>query len=154
MLFGRKQKELEELIAHNADTISKLHTRLGEKNEQLLAQDKEIDALKAKASSGIACIEALIGRGIEWYDPSKLDYDAQVSYWNTAKSLVGNDVLQNEANHLIADLTKEGMTASKDYQHLYGLRMSINGIQTLLERLGEIPDPRKKESAEDLHSAI
>lgn len=189
MLFGRKQKELEDkltsyerLIAANADTISELHTRIGKKNEEFEQYDlqitelrngkldltydiqdlhksneflsNEVDKLYDKLKTGIACIEVLIGRGIEWYDPLKLPYDAQVAYWNNARALLINDVLVNEKNHLEADLMKEGVIGAQDYEKLYGIRMSINGIQALIERLEGIPDPRRQESEENLFADV
>ncbi len=147
MLFGRKQKELEDKLDVERVTNRALHAQI----TSLIITREEA---KEKAATGTACIEALLGRGIEWYDPSKLDYEAQVSYWNTARSLLDNDVLMNEFNHYVADTIEHGVLQSKDYQELYGVRMSINGAKALIERLKEIPDPRTHETHDDLHALI
>ena len=111
----------------------------------------EIESLK---TSGTACVEAVMQRGIEWVDVGKMDYQAQVDYFNHAKELAKNETLINECNRLRADWARFAISEAPDFGAVRDMRMCVNALELLFERLASIPDPRRYESVEEPHAAI
>jgi hypothetical protein len=100
-------------------------------------------------------IEAVLRRGVNWYDFEKLDLQKQVTYYNDIQLVLQNQAYMNEVNHFLADLIEEVAKSDSEHNRDKMLRYSINGIQVLHERLGDIQDPRAKEPTKDtIHDVV
>lgn len=94
-------------------------------------------------------IEAVMKRGIGWYDFEKLDTSEKQSYYNQIQSVLRSEAFQNEVNHLMADWVQEIAESDNEPNKDKILRYSINGLKILMERLESIPDPAKEEPPKD-----
>lgn len=99
-------------------------------------------------------IKGILGRGVEWYDYHKLAPDKKRLYYGEAQKILRSEVFVNEVNAFIADLVRTIAYESTNHEMTAALRFSINGVQTLRERLESIEDPSKEIAVEDLNSAI
>jgi hypothetical protein len=120
------------------------------RDSEILFLRTQLEDLKAKSLSGRACVENVLQKGIEWYDPTTMSYQEQVSYKADAVSVLKNATLLNELRHFESDLVAHIATQSKSFEEVMNLRMGINVLALLMERLESIPDPRDtEEPAED-----
>lgn len=110
---------------------------------------EENDNLTERAKTGIPCIEAVLGRGIDYYDPSKLEYAEQVAYKDKAKEVLKNETFLNEIRHLEANWVEFCAKGAKTFEEVNSMRMCINALELLQERLNTIPDPRKPKMETD-----
>ena len=85
-----------------------------------------------------------MGRGIEFYDYSKLDKNAWRSYYNDAQQISQNDVFKNEINHYIADLVKFISYEAATFDQVLHTRTAIVTLETLMIRLQSIENPNKE----------
>lgn len=99
-------------------------------------------------------IEKTLQRDISFYPYEKLDHESQRNYYADAQSILNNEVFKNETKHLIADWVEFIAYRSKDHNTTENIRMTINGLELLKERLGKITNPDKIETKEDLDSAV
>ena len=114
---------------------------------------KEVELLKPSSPEKV--IENILQRGISWYDYRELAEAKRVTYYSDAVNVLENNTLKNEINHLLSDLVQHIAKKSTDFQEVRDLRMTINGVELLRERLSSIENPLKPENPdEDLHSSI
>lgn len=110
--------------------------RLMEEHDRLV---DEFEAYKKLSNYSVAkpekVIEKIIGRGIGWYDFEELQIDKKLEYINKAKEIVENPVFLNEINCAVTDVIKEIALKSQDFDQVKDLRMTINGLELLKERL-------------------
>ena len=99
-------------------------------------------------------VAKVLKRGIDWYDYQKLDLAGRNSYWSDIQSVIMNESYQNEINHFIADLVKEIAYGTKSFEDVRDLRMTINGVQTLQERLESITKYVDSESTDEIYEAL
>jgi len=99
-------------------------------------------------------VEQVLGRGIEWFDYNELSQSDLQAYYQNAQLILKNPVFTNEVSRIVADCMKWALREAKDFDSVRDMRMNINGIELLKERLGAIPNPLKVVNEEDLHSAI
>ena len=151
-LFGRKELRLLE------DRLEESRRREENLQRSFVNQEKFISDLQKKhqqeLGSATKCVEAIMARGISWYDVGKLPYDQQLQYFMDAQALARDDVLLNEIQHLNADWLQFMATRAKDISMVRDMQISISATKLLLERLESIPDPRKHETSDELHSPI
>jgi hypothetical protein len=119
--------------------------------EELIERDK---LFEESINSGEWCIEAVLKRGIDYYDSSKLEYAEQVTYKERANEVLKNETFQNEIRHLEADWVEFCAKGAKTFEEVRDMRMAINALQLIVERLEAIPDPRKPKGDTDLFEAI
>lgn len=98
-----------------------------------------------KLSQEEKVIEKIIRRGIEWYDWKELNEAERKTYEQNALNILRNNVFQNEINHTVADLVKEIALKSQNWEEVKDLRMTINGIELLRERLSDVSEPKERE---------
>ena len=128
-MFNRNKKKLQEkerYIAELTDESNKWH-------------DKYIEVLRESTPENV--LRVIMNRGINWYDYSELSVEKQKAYYDGAQSLLRSKVLSNEINHYIADMVEFAAKDSKDFAGVRDARMTINGLETLKERLESIIDP-------------
>lgn len=87
-------------------------------------------------------IEAILKRGIKWYDYKELDFASQLSYYNNAVLARNNEVLVNEVKHALSDLVTHIANKSQNFEEVRDLRMTMNGMQLILDRLESIEKPK------------
>lgn len=127
-------------------------------NKRLVADvealEMELEELEKVLPEGTACVEAVMDRDINWFDYHALDFDTKLTYYNDAQSLLQNPTLRNECDRLKADWARFCMAEAKDFGTVRDMRMCVNALELLMERVGSIEDPRKKESKIDLHADL
>lgn len=141
MFLGRKNKELNDTVL----ALERINA----------AQTARISELEKKVETGTACIEAVLKRDISWYDISKLGDTALENYKRDAQHILGTEVFQNEVRHYVADIVQDIARASRSYEDVRDLRMTIIGLEAFIERLQSIPDfARHVTNEEDLYEPI
>lgn len=113
----------------------------------------EYRTLKA-SSTPENVIKEILKKGIEWYDYKDLSESDRISYANKAKDLLRNDVFNNELNAFVSDLVNEIAYTACSEDIVNKLRYSINGVETLKERIERIAMPPKEKDAEDPFEGI
>lgn len=113
----------------------------------------EYRTLKA-SSTPENVIKEILKKGIEWYDYKDLSESDRISYANKAKDLLRNDVFNNELNAFVSDLVNEIAYTACSEDIVNKLRYSINGVETLKERIERIAMPPKENDAEDPFEGI
>jgi hypothetical protein len=101
-------------------------------------------------------VEKIIRRGIDWYDYEDIsDINHKRQYFHNAQSVLKNETFINEIKHLLADQVEFIARESRSHEETMNIRMTINAIDLIKERLESIYDPDKdKPSTNNLHSAI
>ena len=99
-------------------------------------------------------VESIIKRGIDWFDPSKLDKGRQLTYSADAKTILESETFNNELNRYITDLMKFITYESKDFEQVLHTRSIIVGLESFKNRLKNIEQPISPKEAEDPHEAI
>lgn len=107
--------------------------------------EREILELKQKIRSMIndskpeSVIREIMGRKIKWYDYQSLkDKQAKIVYIDEAQRIANSSVYQNEINRAVYDIIQHIAIESKSFEETRDLRMTINGIELLRERLSQI----------------
>ena len=98
--------------------------------------------------------EAIMGRGINWYNYEELPYDQRMLYYNNAQSVLRNETFQNEIKTIFSDWVNHLATQSKDWNEVRDIRAMMNGVDMLRKRFAEIKNPEKQVSKENIHEAI
>jgi hypothetical protein len=100
-------------------------------------------------------LQKIMGRGIAWYDFNELNPNQKREYYNNIQAVITNESFVNELNHLIADQVEYIARQSKSHEDTMNVRMTINAVDMIKERLESIPDPRVPEpTVEEIHEAI
>ena len=99
-------------------------------------------------------VEKVLKRGISWYDFAELDDNDRRNYANEATRLLQSEVLENEKNAVLKDLVEFIAKKSPDHKTTENLRMTINGIELLIERLGVISNNDREVTTDDIHDAV
>lgn len=86
-------------------------------------------------------IERIMKRGIEWYDYNELNGNAKKEYYNNIQAVLKNEAFFNEINHLIADQVEYIARESKNHEDTTNIRMTINAVDLIKQRLEEIQNP-------------
>jgi hypothetical protein len=113
--------------------LQKLHDELVDENNLLKEQVKNPKAEDV--------IRAILGRDISWYDYNKLDFSGQQGYYQNAQSIVINETFNNEVAHFIADQIKFIGMESQSHSQTMNVRSGIVAVETLVERIKNIPSP-------------
>lgn len=133
---------------------TEIRAQLRNTEAELAVLQRKLEKEAHKASSGQACIEAVLARGIEYYDSEKLNYADQVTYVQKARDVLANETLQNEIRHLEADWVTYCAKDAHCYEEVRDMRMSINALELLLDRLANIPDPRKPAGEDEPFASV
>lgn len=100
-------------------------------------------------------VEMVMRRGIGWYDYDELDGNAKKAYYNDLQAVITNKSFINELNHLFADQVEFIAKESRNHEETMNIRMTINAIELIKERLEGIGDPDiVPPSAEEINEAI
>lgn len=111
--------------------------------EALEANVKLMKVVHSKSTPELV-VERVMRRGIGWYDYEEiLNENAKKAYYNDAQSVVKNSAFVNELNHLFADQVEFIAKESRDHEETMRIRMTINAIELIKERLEGIYDPAK-----------
>jgi hypothetical protein len=118
--------------------------------KKLEVLEAKVAELEAQRKSPKAVIEAILGRGIKWYDWNELAKESdKVDYYDEIQYALNNDALWNEVNHFLNDLISEVAKSDNEPHRDKLLRYSINGLDCLRERLEEIPNPQANKPDDD-----
>lgn len=124
--------------------------------QKQLAHEKALRlAVEERAERGVYCVERVMARNLGYYDFSKLDAAAQITYRKDAESLLRNEVLLNEIQHLEADWIAFCAKEAANFRAVRDIRMCINALEVLKGRLAQIPvQARHKVDEESLFDPI
>jgi hypothetical protein len=107
-----------------------------------------IDELEKKSTAEVV-LEKVMKRGIEWFDYEELSDNDKKLYYNEIQQVIKNKSFINELNHLIADQVEYIARESKNHEDTMNVRMTINAVDLIKERLEGIYDPSIKKPSED-----
>lgn len=149
-LINIKNKENEDLRVALQEKSKKI-TDLFLENTAL---KKTVEVLEVEKKSPRKVVEAVMAKKIEWYNYQDLAPSDRFQYYQNAQSILNNPVFLNEKNYLISCWAKWCLEHAHDFEGVKDMRMSVNGITLLEERLGEIESPHDSYSMEDLTAAL
>lgn len=111
--------------------------------EKIVKEDYRLmNNVMSKATSELV-LEKIMKRGIEWFDYDKLDENAKKRYYADIQAVIKNGSFINELNHLIADQVEYIAREAKNWDEVMNIRMTINAVDMIKERLESVPDPRQ-----------
>jgi len=114
----------------------------------------EAEVLKNKVGDSRYVVEKIMKRGIGWYDYNLLKPNEMKEYYADAQSALRNKTLINELNHIVADAVEYISRDSKNFDDVEKIRMTINAVDLIKQRLEGISDPNKSVSKNNIHEAI
>ena len=85
---------------------------------------------------------------------TELSFAEKKQRYNEAQSLLRNKILKAEIKRIIDDTMEEIVFRSQDFSQVLNLRMTINGLNLLIERLEAINNPEREQSFENVDEAI
>lgn len=98
-------------------------------------------------------LEDILGHDLEYFD-YKENRSVWSSYHADAQAIVTNSTFLNEINHYRRILMEEATFKVEDFDKLMHVRTAIVTLETLLERLKSIEDPRVEITKENINDAI
>lgn len=123
--------------------------------EKLIQENERLTKDILNRATSELVLRKIMGRGIEWYDFNELNPNQKKTYYNDIQSVIKNDAFINELNHLIADQVEYIARESKNHEDTMNVRMTINAVDMIKERLESIPDPTPVlPTEENVHEAI
>jgi len=126
--------------------------KFAEEKERIWKQEAENSRLAknilAQATPEVV-IEKIMKRGIEWFDYEDLPMNQRKEYYNDIQAVITNKSFINELNHLIADQVEYIARESRNHEETMNIRMTINAIDLIKQRLENIPDPIQKQPSMD-----
>ena len=123
-----------------------------EETNQFLSQQYQ-NLLQTKISPETV-IANILQRGIAWYNYEELDMAGRNEYHSNIQSVIRNEAYQNEVNHYIADIVQEIAKKSKDFGEVRDLRMIINAMEALKERMESVTKYERDESTDEIYEAL
>lgn len=123
--------------------LDKIRQFIYRRREQEL--QNEITRLKEKINTTIDelgdpkyVIRNILKRDLKFFDYKKLKPEEQEGYVHTGKAVLNNPTYQNEIKHMYVDLVNEIAKESPNFENVMALRMTMNGITLLKERIEEL----------------
>ncbi len=113
--------------------------------EIISSKINQVVELKKKLKSPSEVVKALTSDDFKFFDYKTLEPQDQKNYFDQAQHVLRMEVVQNEVHALNAGFADETIKRSKDFDNVLAMRHQISGIQLLMERLAEIPDPSQIE---------
>lgn len=137
-LFKNKSKEdFKELNDYLFEKIQQLEAINEGLNQKIIKLNK--------LNNSESLLYEFIKRRPKYFDVDLLSEGDQLKYYNESKNLLDNKVLQNEISALVNDFMEEIALRSDNFETVRALRMSINALQLITERLEDIQMPNKEE---------
>lgn len=133
--------------------LSDYITILKSENTNLKIQEAKFDQFKNLFTAEIV-IAKIIDRGINWYDWKELDTGKQKAYEQGALTILRSEVFNNEIKHTVSDIVQEIAKNAKSWEEIMALRMTINGLELLKERLETISLVENEQTKDNLESVI
>lgn len=122
---------------------------------EVLTSRSKIKKLEKQLSDPRKVIEKVLGRGVDWYDWEKLDYQAKLNYYSDIQRVLTNEAFGNEVKHYLGDLIQEIAMSDNQPNRDKIMRYSINGLKAFIERLEEMQDPKIDEpTTDEVHEDI
>jgi len=137
-------------------------------SKRVFELEEEIESLKNERENLIArlfdaentptaemVVKKVLGRGIGWYDYNEInDQSRKKTYFNDIQQVLKNESFTNELNYLLADMVQHVAKASKSHDETLQVRMIINAIEMIKERLEGISSPDSHvPTTNDIHDA-
>jgi len=94
-------------------------------------------------------IDKILKRKIEWFNYDLLEGREKEEYYKKTQEILNNPIFHNEIKHFFADVVQHIAKTSKDFEEVRDLRMTMNGVEALLERMERIQNPLKQESVDE-----
>ena len=122
-----------------------------EMNRKLLKENKE---LHESQKDPRVLVEAIMDKGITWYDYHDLAPEDMAMYWKDAQSVLNSKAFQNEKRKLIAEWSQWALKEARDFESVRDMRMQVSALQLITDQLEGIEAPGKKISQEEIDQAI
>ena len=94
-------------------------------------------------------VARVLGRDVAYFDYNALPVGERKKYVADAQRIVRSPVFQNELSHFLADLVNAVAKQTKSWEEVQFLRATINGLETLRERLEAIEEIEKRAPTDD-----
>ena len=120
----------------------KFLSRKDEVEKLIHANDKLTKDILSRSTPELV-LRKIMGRDISWFDYDKLDENAKKRYYADIQAVIKNGSFINELNHLIADQVEYIAREAKNWDEVMNIRMTINAVDMIKERLESVPDPRQ-----------
>lgn len=151
-------KKLKEFIDSNSKDII-------EELEEQKAINKELKEEFAIRSDPQKVVERILKREIKWIDTTDMSEDMQIEWHSQAKDLLENNVFKSLVGYadkngvkvngqLAGELIEEIARNASNWGQVRDIRMVINALDLVRNKVEEITDPKKKETFLNLHDAI
>lgn len=121
----------------------------------------EVKRLKEKVNNlvdgranPIEVVKDVMKDDIKFYNYKELKPDERMNYFKSAQAALNNQAVQNEVKHIYTDLVQHIATKSFNYDQVRDLRMTINGVKILIDRLNEVSSGEREKTKEDIYSSI
>lgn len=99
-------------------------------------------------------LKSILDKDISFYDYKKMDKQSWASYFNDCQQIVKNESFLNELKHFQKDLMEKAFLEAVDFQQLMHFRTAFITLETLLERLNSIEDPKKETLNQEPYAGI
>lgn len=127
------------------DNLVERFAIIDERNTRLLQENSRIKSE--------VFLENTVNNAIDWTRPERDDGE-KLSYYNDAQLILKNRAFIEETTQIIKDITRQIALKAVDFNDLRNLRMTINGILLLTERLENIANPEDSNTYNDLNDVI
>ena len=133
------------------------------KMKQARIDDLEFERLHRSAPQIV--VENILKRKIKWVDASKMSIDQSIAWYNEAQALLKNKVFISLAGgtdkdgsitngELVKELIEEVARSAQDWEQVRDIRVSINAIEMIRNKVEAIQDPRDNQTKNNIYSAI
>jgi len=111
--------------------------------ERLIQANEKLTKEILEKSTPELVLRKVMHRGIEWYDYDELNVNEKKMYFSDIQAVIKNKPFINELNHLIADQVEYIARESKNHEDTMNVRMTINAIDMIKERLESVANPKE-----------
>lgn len=146
--YFKTNKELREEVEF-------LKSLIDDEREVAINMAAELEDIKIR-STVETVVEEMLDGGVNFYNINTKSKEKQRSYYAEAQNFLNSEFVQNETKAAISDLITKSAMSSKDFNDVENYRMTMIGMQLLIQRAKNIinPDAVKKPTKTDVHSAL
>lgn len=92
---------------------------------------------KKQRADARSVVESVLSKPLPVIDMEQLSRQQQIEYAKEAQTVLSSPAFVQEVNTILDECTKEIVYRAQDMEKVLDMRMTINGIKLLIERLEE-----------------
>jgi len=147
----KKFKEYREALATSREQCAEYEEEIIEMD----AENKTLEAIVVQLQKDLKnpkkVIEAIYGKGLDWYDPIALPAKKYETFLNEATSIRRSEVAHNIKNLLVATWGQEALESAddpNDPQHTKRLAWCVVGIEAFFQYIDELSEHNISDESE------